>query len=209
MNFLIKLISTPIYHFFILILNLTHDLGLAIILFTIIFKIILFPLDLFLFKEERKLQKIRKRIDEETKDVKDILKKGEIMAKIYQEERFNPSINIFFQFLTIIIFLSVFLVIKDILKIKNPIFLGIIDLTKSNFYLGSILFIIQLVYAFTQPKEARNISIFLTGIIGILFFIFPAGFLIYWLINTLLTILERKIFLRNEVKLTIVSVDKK
>jgi YidC/Oxa1 family membrane protein insertase len=208
MNYLTKLISGPIHYFFVLLFNLTHDLGLAIILFTIILKIILFPLDFLLFEEEKKLQKIRKRIDEETKNIKDFLKKGEIMTKIYQEEKMNPFTNIFLQFISIIIFLSVFLVIKNLLATENPMFLGIINLSKPNFYLGIILFITQLIFAFTQPKEARNIAIFLTGVIGVLFFIFPSGFLIYWLINTLLTILERKIFLRNEINSTIVSINK-
>jgi YidC/Oxa1 family membrane protein insertase len=209
MNFLTKLISGPIHYFFVLLFNLTHDLGLAIILFTIILKIILFPLDFLLFKEEKKLQKIRKRIDEETKNIKDFLKKGEIMTKIYQEEKLNPFTNIFLQFISIIIFLSVFLVIKNLLATENPMFLGIINLSKPNFYLGIILFITQLIFAFTQPKEARNIAIFLTGAIGVLFFIFPSGFLIYWLINTLLTILERKIFLRNEINSAVISINKK
>ncbi|MGC8981468.1 MAG: YidC/Oxa1 family membrane protein insertase [Minisyncoccia bacterium] len=209
MDLIINIISNPIHSLFIIFFNLTKDLGITIILFTFLLKIILFPLDFLLFKEEKKLQKIRKRIDEETKGIKDFLERGKIMTKIYQEEKLNPFTNIFLQFITIIIFLAVFLVIKNILNTLNPSFLGIIDLSKPNFYLGLILLITQIIFAFTQPKEARKIAIFLSGFIGILFFIFPSGFLVYWLINTLLTILERKIFLRDEIKPTVISIDKK
>lgn len=205
---MLNIFSYPINLLFSIFLKLTKNIGLALILFIIFLKIILIPLDYFLFKEEKKLTKIRNRINQETKNIKDIIKKVEIIMKIYQEERLNSFISSLVQLLLIGIFLSVFMLIRHHLIGNNVMFLNIINLSQPNINLAILVLLSQILLIINQLKEMRNTSILITGIMLPLFFILPAGFLIYWFINNLFTFLERQIFLRYEIKQTIVSINK-
>jgi YidC/Oxa1 family membrane protein insertase len=77
------------------IYSLVFDAGISIILFTLSLKIFLLPLSYYLYLEEEKTKKINKLILESTKNVKDIVKKSEIISEIYKKEKFNPFKNFF------------------------------------------------------------------------------------------------------------------
>ncbi len=201
------LILSPFEIFLFTLFVLIKDFGLAILLFSVILRLLLLPISLLQLIEENKLKKIKKRLDEETKNTKDLIKKAELINNIYKEEKFNPFKNIFFQLLVIPVYLGAVVSILNILKkISNPYFINLMNLAKPNIPLGVIVIALNFYYAFKQPPESRKILFFILGLISIIILTIPSALLLYFLVNLLFVFLERKIFERYLVKPVIQSI---
>lgn len=177
--------------------NFLNDFGFVVIIFTIILKIILSPFEFFAFLEEKKIQRIRPQINEIIKKNKnDFLKQAEELNKLYKNEKYNPFLSIFFQFLPLPIFISIFVALNQLLKIKNInlFFLGFIDLTKTNIYLALGVIVFQFLFIFNLGKEQRKFAFLFFGLMVIVLIKFPAIFNLYWLTNLILSFIQRQIF---------------
>lgn len=142
-----------------------QDIGVAIILLTIIVKLILYPLTHVQIKQQRAMQALQPKIDEirnRLKDDKEAQAK-ELMA-LYQKDKVNPAASC----LPLLIQLPVFIGLYHALSVGlasqsldmlypfvanpqqiNPSFLGLFDLTKPNYILAILAAIIQ----FFQTKQ--------------------------------------------------------
>lgn len=188
-----------------------NDLGIALIVFTIVLKIVLAPIDFLAFLEELKLQRIKPKIQEAIKKYKnDFQKQAEFLTQIYKEENYNPLFTMFIQFLPLPILFSVFFVLKSLLVNKNLnlFFLNTVDLAQKNYYLIFAVALLQFLTILNLPQEQRKTAFFFFGLIVIILAQFPALFNLYWLINLLLTLLERQVFRLYQVKFSIQSVPK-
>jgi YidC/Oxa1 family membrane protein insertase len=179
--------------------NIFHDFGLTIIFFTLILKIAISPIEFLAFLEEEKMKKLRPKINETLKKYKnDFKKQAEILAQLYKEANYNPFYNLFIQLLPLPIFFSIFFALNLLLKTPNLnfLFLGNIDLTQKNIYLVLVIILLQILSLKNLPKEQRNFSLILFGLIILVLFQFPALFSLYWLTNLLLALIEKVIFLK-------------
>ena len=191
----------PIILIFLYIFQLVKDAGLTIIIMTIFFKIILLPLNYIIYQEEEKIKKINKKINESTKNIKDLVKKSEIMSKIYKEEGVSPFKNLFLQLINLPILIAIFIAIPQFLnKINNHFLFNFINLKSPNIILGLIVFMAQLLLIFflTSP-EHRKLSLFISSFLVPVFFIIPSGLLIYIFTTIIFTLLERKIIFVNKI----------
>jgi YidC/Oxa1 family membrane protein insertase len=191
--------------------NFFQDFGLTIIFFTLILKIVLLPIEFLAFLEEEKLKKLRPKIVEVLKKYKnDINKQAEILTQLYKEENYNPFFTMFIQFLPLPILFGIFFALNLLLKTPNLnlFFLGNINLAQRNIFLVLAIILLQILSLKDIPKEQRNFSLILFGLIILVLFQFPALFSLYWLTNLILTLLERKFFpklnqtLLNKISLT-------
>jgi YidC/Oxa1 family membrane protein insertase len=191
--------------------NFFQDFGLTIIFFTLILKIVLLPIEFLAFLEEEKLKKLRPKIAEVLKKYKnDINKQAEILTQLYKEENYNPFFTMFIQFLPLPILFGIFFALNLLLKTPNLnlFFLGNINLAQRNIFLVLAIILLQILSLKDIPKEQRNFSLILFGLIILVLFQFPALFSLYWLTNLILTLLERKFFpklnqaLLNKISLT-------
>ena len=83
----------PILNLLIFLYNIVpgHDLGIAIILLTIIIKVILLPLSKKSLKSQKELQELQPKIEELKKKYKDNKEElGRAMMKLYKENKVNP-----------------------------------------------------------------------------------------------------------------------
>jgi YidC/Oxa1 family membrane protein insertase len=83
----------PIFNLLVFIYNIVpgHDIGIAIIILTILIRLILYPLSLKSIKSQKALQDIQPKLSalkEKYKDKKDEL--AQEMIKLYKEEKVNP-----------------------------------------------------------------------------------------------------------------------
>lgn len=194
-----------LYFFFILL----KDLGIAILVFSIIFRLIILPLSFIQLTEENKLRKIKKRLDEELKNTKDLLKKTKVINNIYKEEKFNPLKNISLQILSIPIYFGAVIAIFNVLKkVSNPYFFAKINLSKPYLPLGIVVIFLNFYYALKQSTELRGLLLFILCLISIIILTIPSALLLYFLINLLSTMLERKIFDRYLIKFIIKPIQK-
>jgi YidC/Oxa1 family membrane protein insertase len=188
-----------------------QDFGLTIIFFTLILKIVILPIEFLAFLEEEKMKRLRPRINEVLEKYKnDFRKQAEALSQIYKEENYNPIFTILIQLLPLPVFFGVFFALNLLLKTPNIdlFFLGSINLAQKNIFLIFTIILFQALSLRNLPKEQRNFSLILFGLIILVLFQFPAIFSLYWLTNIILTLLERQLFLKfnqilaNKISLT-------
>ena len=128
------------------------DIGIAIILLTLVIKIVLYPLTHIQIKQQRAMQELQPKIEEIRKRLKDDKEKqaAELM-ELYKKEKVNPAASC----LPLLVQLPVFIALYHALSVglasqglnqlypfvPNPqtiqtMFLGIFDLTKPNYILA-------------------------------------------------------------------------
>ena len=146
----------PMYNALIFILDVLpgHDVAVAVIVLTVLIKIILLPLSHKMFKTQilqRKIQPIISKIQEEYKDNRQML--GIKMLEVYKEYKLNPFSSLLLMIIQIPIVFALYFVfanggfpeiVKDDLysfvphvNNINHILLGI-DFTKANVIVGFI-----------------------------------------------------------------------
>jgi len=136
-----------------------NDIGIAIIVLTIIIKILLYPLTHLQIKQQRAMQDLQPKIEEIRRRLKDDKEKqaSELMA-LYQKEKVNPAASC----LPLLVQLPVFIALYHALSVglasqglnqlypfvPNPqtiqtMFLGLFDLTKPNYVLAIAAALVQ------------------------------------------------------------------
>jgi len=177
--------------------NFFQDFGLTIIFFTLILKIVLLPIEYLAFLEEEKMKRLRPKISETLKKYKnDFQKQAEVLTQLYKEENYNPFFVMSIQFLPLPIFFGIFFALNLLLKTPdlNLFFLGSINLAQRNIFLVLAIILFQALSLGQLPKEQKNFSLIFFGLIMLVLFKFPALFSLYWLVNIILTLLERQFF---------------
>lgn len=153
----------PMYNALIFILDLlpSHDVALAVIILTIIIKLILLPLSYKMFRTQilqRKIQPIISKLQEEYKDNKQVL--GLKMMEVYKEYKLNPFSSILLMIIQIPIVFALYfvfargglpeIVVADLYSFVshvnniNHILFGI-DFTKANLVVGLVAALSQYV----------------------------------------------------------------
>lgn len=193
MNFL----NTGILGFIFWLNNFFNDFGITIIIFTLVLKIVLLPLDFLAFLEELKLQRLRPKIKEIMKIAKnDIQKQAELLTEAYKQEKYNPFFTMTIQFLPLPVLFSIFFALNKIAQNSslNLLFLNFINLSQCNFLLSSAVAVVQFLTILNLPADQRKVALFFFGLIVVILYQFSALLNLYWLVNLILTILERAIF---------------
>jgi YidC/Oxa1 family membrane protein insertase len=160
-EFFIDVTVQPFYNALIFLMDfITPDLGLAIIILTVVFRFILFPLSRKQIQTQIKMQKIQeplKEIREKYKDKPEIV--GKKMMELYKEHDMNPFAGfllILIQMPLLIGFYWVFLrsglpeINMELLysfmpqpSNINTVFLGFIELTQASVLLAILVSITQ------------------------------------------------------------------
>lgn len=142
-----------------------QDIGLAIILLTIVIKILLYPLTHLQIKQQRAMQNLQPKIDEVRKRLKDNQEaQAKELMELYKREKVNPAASC----LPLLLQLPVFFALYQALSVGlasqsldllyafvpnpqqiDPSFLGLFDLTKPNYVLAILAALVQ----FFQTKQ--------------------------------------------------------
>ena len=169
----------PIFNLLVWLYNVLPggDVGFAIIVLTIIIKLILFPFSLQSIKSQRALQTLQPKIDElkaKYKDRKEEMTKA--MMELYKQEKVNPFSSCLPLLIQFPFLIAVFQVFRqglasdnfDILYsfVANPghinsMFLGIVDLANPSIYLALLAGLAQfwqtkMMMAKRPPAELRK-----------------------------------------------------
>lgn len=168
MQLFITICYQPILNLMIFFYNFVGDTGIAIILVTVVLKLILFPLSLKSLKSQKALQTLQPKIEElkrEYKDDKQALS-AEIM-KLYQNEKINPMSSCFPLLIQLPFLIAVYRVFINIMdpnnlnlvysfiprpEMVNHIAFGFLDLAVASIPLAVLAGIAQ----FFQTKMLTN-----------------------------------------------------
>jgi YidC/Oxa1 family membrane protein insertase len=192
-----------------------HNLGFAIILTTLLIRLILYPFFHTGAKQQMLMQRIQpkvKKIQEDYKTDRDAQAKA--LMELYKEHGVNPFAGILLLIIQLPVLLTFYWVIRSGLGASaltglysfvatpttiNTVFLGFIDLAKPNIilifaaalgqYLQAKLTLYRSPSNTTAPTQAEKIArqmVFVGPLITILvFYNFPAALGLYWLITSL------------------------
>lgn len=204
------------------------DIGVVIIILTVIIRLILLPSFHKSLKHQRELQKLQpkmKEIKEKHKD--DQEKQAAAMMELYRVHKVNPlssCLPILIQLPLLLALYQVFMRSLNGQELQglyefiahpehiNPMFLNFIDLSaKSNYYLSGLAAILQYLQTRLSQNQStpaddttRMMTSYMLYLLPAMTFFFgvqfPAGLALYWVTTTLFGIAQQYYVLRREAK---------
>jgi YidC/Oxa1 family membrane protein insertase len=177
--------------------SLFPNYGLAIILLTIMVRIVLYPLTLKQTKSMAAMQKIAPKVQ----DLKDRYKENpqklnEEILKLYQKNNVNPLGGCLPLLLQLPVLIALYNTIRIAVELRKTPFLWITDLSKGDPTLILPIAIAVLMYI-TQAKQPgvdpqqKQMFAMMPMFMFIITWTLPAGLLVYWFASSVLGILQQ------------------
>lgn len=195
----LTVIAKPLFWLLSKIYDLVHNWGVAIILLTVIIKAAFYKLSATSYKSMAQMRELAPRLEAMKKTYGDDKQKmQQAMIEMYRTEKINPMGGCLPILVQIPVFIALYWVLLGSVELRHAPFFGwITDLSAIDpWYVLPILMgatmIVQsyLNPAPTDPLQAKIMKI-MPVIFSIFFFFFPAGLVLYWLVNNILSIIQQ------------------
>jgi YidC/Oxa1 family membrane protein insertase len=195
----LTIIAWPLFWLLEKFHDLSGNWGVAIILLTVTIKLVFFPLSAASYRSMAKMklitprmQKIREMYEQDRQ------KMNQAMMELYKTEKINPLGGCFPILVQIPVFIALYWVLLAAIELRHaPFILWIKDLSALDpYYVLPVLMTVTMVIQTKlnpvppDPVQAKVMQ-FMPFIFSIFFFFFPAGLVLYWLINNILSILQQ------------------
>jgi len=206
------IIAKPLLYLLRFFNQYTGNYGIAIILLTILIKILFWPLTHKSYKSMKEMQKIQPlmaKIREKYKDNKEMMNKE--MMSLYKTYKVNPMGGCLPMVIQIPVFFALFRILGNSIELRHaPFFLWINDLSAPDrlFHLpftvplmtppsgipvltllmGASMFIQQKMTPTPGDPTQAKIMLLMPVIFTFMFINFPSGLVLYWLVNNVLSI---------------------
>lgn len=192
-------LSTPLFWLLSKIHGLIGNWGWSIVLLTCIVKIVLLPLSAKAYKSMAKMRKMgpqMQRIRESYGD--DRQKMSQEMMKFYQKEKINPIGGCLPMVIQMPVFIALYWMLSESVELRHaPFMLWIHDLSAMDPFfilpiiMGASMFLQQqLNPAPPDPTQAKMMKM-LPIIFTFFFMWFPAGLVVYWITNNVLSMAQQ------------------
>ncbi len=194
----VYIFATPLFWLLIKLFNLLHNWGYAIIALTVIVKCILYPLTRTSYISMAKMKTLAPKMEKIKIQFKDDkVKLQQAIMGLYKTEKVNPIGGCLPMILQIPIFIGLYWALLSSVELRQASFLWVKDLSAADPYyiLPAILAITMFIQTFMSPPPADPVQAkmmrIMPALFSIMFFFFPAGLVVYWLINNILSILQQ------------------
>ncbi|WP_025916236.1 membrane protein insertase YidC [Herminiimonas sp. CN] len=195
----LTIIAKPIFWLMTQIHQVLGNWGWTIIMLTVLIKLAFFPLSAASYRSMAKMkqvtpkmQSIRERFKSEPQ------KMNQAMMELYKTEKINPLGGCLPIVVQIPVFISLYWVLLASVEMRNAPWLGWIHnlAAPDPFY---ILPVVMAISMFIQtklnpkppdPMQAK-IMMFMPIAFSVMFFFFPAGLVLYWVVNNVLSIAQQ------------------
>jgi YidC/Oxa1 family membrane protein insertase len=179
--------------------DLVHNWGGAIILLTVIIKAAFYPLSAASYKSMAQMRKLAPRLQHLKERYGDDRQKlHEAMMKVYQEEKINPLGGCLPILVQIPVFIALYWVLLSAVELRQaPFALWIHDLSEPDPYyvlplvMAATMFIQQKLSPTPPDPVQAKVMMIMPIAFSVFFFFFPAGLVLYWLVNNVLSILQQ------------------
>jgi YidC/Oxa1 family membrane protein insertase len=195
----LTVIAKPLFWVLSKINALVNNWGIAIILLTVLIKAAFYPLSAKSYKSMAQMRELAPRLQSmKEKFGDDKQKMQQAMMEMYRTEKINPMSGCLPILVQIPVFIALYWMILGSVELRHAPFFGWIqDLSAIDPYyvlplLMGATMIIQtyLNPAPTDPIQAKVMKI-MPVVFSIFFFFFPAGLVLYWLVNNVLSIAQQ------------------
>ncbi len=195
----VKAVAKPIFYVLRFINEYTHNYGVTIILLTMGIKLLFVPLQYKSYKSMKQMQVIQPKVlavQEKFKEDRDRLNKE--LIKLYRDHKVNPVGGCLPMVLQMPVFVALFNILYMTIDLRQAPFMGwITDLSVQDPYyvlpivMGVTMVIQQKITPTTMDPTQAKIMLMLPAFMTFLFINFPAGLVLYWLTNNVLTITQQ------------------
>ena len=196
---MLTIIAEPLFWVLKVFHGWLHNWGLAIILLTICIKLLFFPLSAASYRSMAKMKLVTPRlakIREQYAD--DRMKMNQAMMDLYKTEKINPLGGCLPIVVQIPVFISLYWVLLASVELRHaPFYAWITDLSAEDpFYvlpalmMASMLLQTRMNPTPPDPVQAK-VMLIMPFVFGVMFFFFPSGLVLYWLVNNILSIAQQ------------------
>ena len=195
----LTVIAKPIFWLLEQIHSYVTNWGWAIVILTLLIKLLFFPLSAASYKSMARMKEVQPRLMTLREQLKgDPQKLNRAMMDLYKQEKINPLGGCLPVVVQIPVFIALYWVLLSSVEMRNaPWILWINDLSVPDpFY---ILPVIMAVSMYVQvklnptppdPLQAK-IMMWMPIVFSVMFFFFPAGLVLYWVVNNILSIAQQ------------------
>jgi YidC/Oxa1 family membrane protein insertase len=177
----------------------TGNWGVAIIVVTFLLKLVFYPFSEMSGRSMAKMKLLSPRIKNLQETYKDDREKlGRAMMELYKREKVNPATGCLPMIIQIPVFFAFYQVLLESVEMRQaPFAFWIHDLSSRDpyFILPAIMAGAMLVQYKLNPTAAdpvqQKVFMIMPLVMSVTFAFFPAGLVLYWVTNTILSILQQ------------------
>ena len=179
--------------------------GFAVILLTVCIKLLFWPLTQKSYKSMKGMQTLQPEMKKmREKYGSDKQKLNQEMMAFYKENKVNPMGGCLPMVIQIPVFFALYRVLLGSIELRHaPFMLWITDLSAKDPYyvtpliMGVTMFVQQKMSPSNMDPTQAKIMLMMPVVFTFMFLNFPAGLVLYWLTNNLLTILQQYLIRRQ------------
>ena len=201
----LTIIAKPIFWLMTQIHKILGNWGWTIIVLTILIKLAFFPLSAASYRSMGKMKLVTPKMTAIRERFKgEPAKMNQAMMELYKTEKINPLGGCLPIVVQIPVFISLYWVLLASVEMRNAPWLGWIhDLAAPDpFY---ILPVIMAISMFIQTKlnptppdpVQAKVMMFMPILFSVMFFFFPSGLVLYWVVNNVLSIAQQWVITKN------------
>ncbi|TFW72484.1 membrane protein insertase YidC [Methylotenera oryzisoli] len=195
----LTVIASPLFWLLSKIHSLVQNWGVAIILLTILIKAAFFKLSASGYRSMAQMRELAPRLQSMKEKFGDDRQKMQMaMMDLYKKEKINPMGGCFPILIQVPVFIALYWVLLGSIELRHAPFFGWIqDLSAIDpFYILPILMGATMIVQTklnpkpTDPMQAKVMT-WMPVVFSVFFFFFPAGLVLYWLVNNVLSIAQQ------------------
>jgi YidC/Oxa1 family membrane protein insertase len=194
-----NILAQPLFIVLTFFYGFFKNYGVAIILLTVLIKIIFWPLTHKSYSSMKSMQKLQpemQKLRDKFKNDKERLNKE--MMSLYKTHSVNPLGGCLPMLVQIPVFFALYQVLLNSIALRHaPFAFWLTDLSAKDPYyitpilMGASMFVQQKMTPTTADPMQAKIFMMMPIVFTFMFLNFPSGLVIYWLVNNLLTILQQ------------------
>ncbi len=198
-------IAQPLFWVLDFIQDYVVNWGVAIILLTVLIKLAFFKLSAMSYRSMANMRKVAPKMQQLKERYGDNREKlGQEMMKLYKTEKINPLSGCLPILVQMPVFIALYWVLLEAVELRQaPFFLWIEDLSiKDPFFVLPILMGISMFVQFRlnptppDPMQAKVMQ-WMPVIFTAFFMFFPAGLVLYWVVNNVLSIAQQYVITKQ------------
>lgn len=205
-------LADPLLHLLKFFYSILGNYGLAIILLTLLIKLLFYPLTSASFKSMSAMQELQPELKELRERVKDPQQLNQEMMALYKRRGVNPLGGCLPILIQIPVFFGLYNALLQSIELRHaPFALWITDLSTPErlmlfgipvplmiLLMGASMLLQQWTQPSTMDPEQRKIMMLTPVMFTVMFIVvpMPAGLVLYWLVNNIISITQQ-VYLRR------------
>jgi YidC/Oxa1 family membrane protein insertase len=194
----VHVFSSPLFWLLNKIHTYVGNWGWAIVLLTLLVKAVLYPLTAASYRSMAKMRAVAPQLQSLKEQYgEDRMKMQQEMMALYKKEKINPLGGCLPMLAQIPVFIGLYWALFASVELRQASWLWINDLARVDPYyiLPVVMAVTMFLQTFlnpppTDPMQAKMMKI-MPVVFSVMFFFFPAGLVLYWVVNNILSIAQQ------------------